>query len=53
MNTAKKKTGKEAEMSQAGTSERRNGDTPLGYSRQAALRREQHNVNTHCQARAP
>jgi hypothetical protein len=29
--------GKEGEMSQAETSERRNGDTPLGYSGQAAL----------------
>jgi hypothetical protein len=36
----KASNGKEGEMSQAETSERRKGDAPLGYSGQAAVRRE-------------
>jgi hypothetical protein len=43
---------KEGETSKAETTERRNGDTPLGYLGRTALRREQCNVNAHCQATA-
>jgi predicted RNA-binding protein Jag len=41
----------ESEMSQAETSESRNSDTLIGYSGQAALRREQCNAFDQCVAR--
>jgi hypothetical protein len=53
MNTVgeKKSNKKEDEMSQAETSEWRNGDTSLDYSGWAALRREQRNGFDQCAER--